>query len=142
MKRFLTPLALAAMLALGSVTLLTGCASAEKTAYTATSATYTTVDAAMTAWGAYVAQFHPGVNMESAVKRTYEQYQAAARGVADAGLAYRKAVDAGGDATGVKASLKRLAHRSFQLTAPWVSDTPPHTKPAVPIWRRNISAFK
>lgn len=93
------------MLALGSVALLTGCASAEKAAYTATSATYTTVDAAMTAWGAYVAQFHPGVNMESAVKRTYEQYQAAARGVADAGLAYRKAVDAGGDATGVKASL-------------------------------------
>lgn len=106
-----------ALAALGVSALLTGCQTAEKAAYTVTSASYTTVDSAMQAWGAYVSQYHPGVAMEQKVKAVYEQYQASARAVADAGLAYRKAVEAGGASAGVKASLDQaLAVASASLS--------------------------
>lgn len=96
--------------------LAVGCASAEKVAFKATSVSYTTVDAAMTAWGAYVAQYHPSAAQEQQVFNAYNQYQATAKAVADAGLAYRKAVDAGGNATGVKAALDQaLATASASL---------------------------
>lgn len=44
-------------------------------AYKAENATVHTVDAAMTAWGDYVTQFHPGVAAELKVKAAFDRYQ-------------------------------------------------------------------
>jgi hypothetical protein len=58
---------------------VTGCSTnSQTTAYKAASATTVTVDAAMTAWGDYVAQYHPPVAQEQAVANAYAKYQAAA----------------------------------------------------------------
>jgi len=64
---------------LALITLLTipvffaGCA----TSYKTEKAADITVSAAMTAWGNYVAQYHPPVSQELQVKAAFEKYQAA-----------------------------------------------------------------
>lgn len=54
-----------------------GCSTAPTNAYKAEAAAQLTVDAAMTAWGDYVAVNHPGVDQETAVKNAFIRYQAA-----------------------------------------------------------------
>lgn len=67
---------------------MTGCGTApERITYQTASVTEITIDNAMTAWGHYVAQFHPPASEERAVKDAFEKYQAAALVVADAGKA-------------------------------------------------------
>lgn len=80
---FLAAFALVAALAL----LLPGCGTAPQRAYQTASGTQITVTAAMTAWGNYVAQFHPPADQEKTVKDAYDKYHASALLVADAGAA-------------------------------------------------------
>lgn len=65
----------------------TGCASANRTAYQTVGVTQITVDAAMNAWGAYVASGKAGETQEAQVKLAYQQYQATAVTVIDAARA-------------------------------------------------------
>lgn len=63
----------------------TGCSTTQQTkAYQVVSASYTSVDAAMKAWGNYVATYHPPKEDELLVVRAYTSYQAATRVVIDA----------------------------------------------------------
>lgn len=82
----------------------TGCKNPDRTAYSVVAVSYTTVDAAMSAWGAYVAQFHPGVQTEQKVKQAYDSYQAAAYAAADAGAAYARARATGANESEAKAA--------------------------------------
>lgn len=75
---------------LAPVTFSVGCKSANTTAYRATGAAVVTVDKAMTAWGEYVAKFHPPVEQEQRVKDAFEKYQTAASAVAKAGAEHAK----------------------------------------------------
>jgi hypothetical protein len=59
-----------------ALSLFCGCASAPETAFKAEAATDITVSAAMTAWGDYVAQFHPPASEELAVESAFDKYQA------------------------------------------------------------------
>lgn len=68
-----------------------GCSTANKAAYVTTSTAVVTVDAAMTAWGHYVAVNHPGPESEQKVKTAFETYQRAVGTVAAAGSGYMKA---------------------------------------------------
>lgn len=82
-------LATAAVLALGLAGVLIGCISTPATvAYQTEATTVTSADAAMNAWGAYVAQFHPPASQEAAVKAAYLKYQAAIEAVIDASQVY------------------------------------------------------
>jgi hypothetical protein len=57
--------------------LVSGCGTTpQQASYQAAGTTVTTVDAAMTAWGDYVKQYHPPVAQELQVKAAYEKYQA------------------------------------------------------------------
>src|SRR6266550_1621410 len=68
-----------------SLLLLTSCAtSPTPVTFNAESATVTLVDQAMTAWGAYVAHYHPPASQERIVQARFEQYQAAMTAVLDA----------------------------------------------------------
>lgn len=60
---------------LGAAAWLTGSGCA--TSYKTEKAADITVSAAMTAWGNYVAQYHPPVSQELQVKAAFEKYQAA-----------------------------------------------------------------
>ena len=86
------PLLLALFLASGilaGLALVNGCGSTPpQISYRTAATTCTTVDAAMTAWGHYVAQFHPPANQESQVKAAFEKYQAALLLVLDANQLY------------------------------------------------------
>lgn len=76
--RKVLPLLLVGLLGLGSVVSFTGCQSTPaRIAYNTVSAPAITVNAAMTAWGDYVAQWHPPVAQELQVKAAFEKYQAA-----------------------------------------------------------------
>jgi hypothetical protein len=67
------------------LSLVSGCGTTPQQAtYVAAGTTITSVDAAMTAWGDYVAQFHPPASQEAAVKAAYQKYQAAMTAVVDA----------------------------------------------------------
>lgn len=66
-----------------------GCqATPARVAYNTASAPALTVDAAMRAWGDYVAQFHPPARTELAVKAAFENYQHAELLAIDAAQAY------------------------------------------------------
>ena len=85
--------------------LICGCRSLEQTAYVATGATVATVDAAMQAWGDYVAEGHATPEQEAAVKLAYERYQKALRAEQIAVKVYR----ANKDKLNLKAALNALA---------------------------------
>ena len=71
-------LLLAGLLALFPLGLLTGCSSTPaRVAYDAASVPAVSLDQAMTAWGDYVAQFHPSADQESQVKAAFAKVQAA-----------------------------------------------------------------
>lgn len=78
---------------------LPACSSVNKTTYSASATTALTVDAAMSAWGRYVAANHPGVAAETKVKNAFEHYKAAVVVLADAASGYLKSKDASGNAT-------------------------------------------
>lgn len=71
-----------------------GCGTFGTRTYQATATSAVTVDAAMSAWGRYVAAHHPGPDSEQKVKSAYETYQKSISLVADAGSAYLKAKQA------------------------------------------------
>ena len=69
-----------------------GCSTtANQTAYRATGTAVVTVDAALTAWGDYVAKNHPGAATEKKVADAYVKYQASVSLVADAAVAFQNA---------------------------------------------------
>ena len=71
------------------VLFLTGCGTtAQRAAYQSAGTAVVSVDKAMTVWGDYVAQYHPGTNAEAKVKAAFEKYQASAVVLADAGSIY------------------------------------------------------
>ena len=71
------------------VSLVGGCGTTpQKAAYVTAGTTITGVDAAMTAWADYVAQFHPPASQEAAVKAAYGKYQAAMLVMVDASQLY------------------------------------------------------
>lgn len=71
------PLLLSAGLA-AAILALPGCQSTPaRVAYNTVSVPAVTVNAAMTAWGDYVGQYHPPVGQELAVKAAFEKYQVA-----------------------------------------------------------------
>jgi hypothetical protein len=78
---FATLLLLVALLA-------AGCGTAQRNAYRTAYTTAVSVDAAMSAWGDYVAEFHPPASEEAKVKAAYERYRASMLVVADAGKAW------------------------------------------------------
>ena len=78
-------------LVLPPAVLIQGCSSTNSAAYHATGTAVVTVDAAMTAWGDYVAKNHPGAAAEQKVKSAYETYQRSVSVVADAASGYLKA---------------------------------------------------
>jgi len=73
MKKLLTLFTAACLLTAA----LTGCTTPTTTAYKVTSATYTTVDAAMSAWNDYVVAYHPTHDQELVVAKAYKTWQAA-----------------------------------------------------------------
>ena len=97
MKKLLT--LVAALTLLTAVPVFTGCSTANKNTYKATATAQITVDAAMTAWGDWVAHQKAlgtpvPLSQEATVKSAYGKYQAAAVVVADAGAAYTRAAAA------------------------------------------------
>ena len=56
---------------------IVGCKSLNQVSYKATGVAVVGADFAMTEWGHYVKQFHPGVEKETKVKAAYEHYQQA-----------------------------------------------------------------
>ncbi len=68
-----------------------GCSTANQASYRATGVAVVTVDAAMTAWGTWVAKNHPGAATEKKVADAYSKYQRSVNLVADAAIAYQKA---------------------------------------------------
>jgi uncharacterized membrane-anchored protein YitT (DUF2179 family) len=69
-----------------------GCSTtANQAAYRATGTAVVTVDAAMMAWGAYVAKNHPGAETERKVADAYARYQQSVSVVADMAVAFQKA---------------------------------------------------
>jgi hypothetical protein len=73
-----TPSKTALLLALLLPALIfTGCASAPANAYKAEGSAQITIDAAMTAWGDYVAANHPSAAVELQVRSAFEKYQQA-----------------------------------------------------------------
>jgi hypothetical protein len=67
-----------------------GCASTEQTTYRSTGVAVVTVDAAMKAWGDYVAKTHPGAATEKKVADAYAKYTQSVNLVADAAIAFQK----------------------------------------------------
>ena len=68
--------ALSLFMVLGLAGVMVGCAGTPaRIAYNTVAAPAITVDQAMTAWGDYVAQFHPPVATELKVKAAFERYQ-------------------------------------------------------------------
>lgn len=74
---------------------LTGCTTPATSAYKVTSGTYTTVNAAMTAWGDYVAAYKPGADAERRVAQAYKTWQVASVAVVDAARAAQASDDTG-----------------------------------------------
>jgi hypothetical protein len=73
----------------GLAGLMIGCqATPARIAYTGVAGPAITVDTAMTAWGGYVAQFHPAPEVEQKVKAAFERYQAAELLAIDAAQMY------------------------------------------------------
>lgn len=92
MKKIIRSLVLCLALAVPVATVpLTGCKSPNKTAYRTVGTVQISADAAMTAWGAYVKQFRPGVAAETKVKAAYEKYQSTMIVVAISGKALAEA---------------------------------------------------
>lgn len=82
-------LLLAAALFSVALSFTPGCSSTPaRAAYNTVAIPAVTVDQAMTAWGDYVAQFHPSAAVESQVKDAYDRYQAAELLAIDAAQAY------------------------------------------------------
>lgn len=82
-------IALSLFLALGLAGVMVGCSGTPaRIAYNTVAAPAITVDQAMTAWGDYVAQFHPSVATELKVKAAFETYQKAELVAIDAAQAY------------------------------------------------------
>jgi hypothetical protein len=107
---------LLALITIGSGTLLlSGCqTSPQQATYQAAGTAVVTVDAAMNEWGAYVADAHPGTNIEAAVASAYGKYQNSMAIVCDAGEAY--AATGGTNATAVAALNQAIANSSQELT--------------------------
>jgi hypothetical protein len=76
---------LAPALAAGSV--LQGCATPARTAYTTEATVQVSVEAALTAWGAYVHQYHPPAIQELAVVKALSAYKSAMILAIDASMA-------------------------------------------------------
>ena len=94
MKRLLVFLTAASLLL--AVPTFTGCASANKTAYKATATVAISADAAMSAWGDYVAHQRAtgkpvAVSVEIQVRDAYLKYQSISIVAADAGASYSRA---------------------------------------------------
>jgi hypothetical protein len=65
--------------------MVSGCGTTpQQASYQAAGTIVTSADAAMTAWGDYVAQFHPPASQEAAVKAAYQKYQATMAALVDA----------------------------------------------------------
>ena len=82
---------LSAFIAIGALSglMCSGCASTPAgKAYQGEAATHATIDAAMTAWGDYVASRHPGTNQEATVKIAFQRCQAAELSLIDASALY------------------------------------------------------
>lgn len=107
---------LLALMSLGGGTLFfSGCQTTPQAAtYQAAGTAVVTVDTAMSLWGSYVAQAHPGTNEELAVASAYEKYQNAMAVVCDAGAAY--AATGGTNATATAALNQAIADSSQELT--------------------------
>lgn len=83
---------LALALCAGLLAVTPGCSTSPPMAvYRATSTAHITVDAAMRAWGDYVAQFHPPVSQEAAVRDAFNKYKLAQLAVLDAAIGYQQA---------------------------------------------------
>ena len=79
----LTALCLGAVLCLSA-----GCSTPQRAVYSSESGVVLTVDAAMTAWGHYVGEFHPPVEQEQAVAAAFGKYQTAMALAVDAARAW------------------------------------------------------
>ncbi len=92
--RKLLPLPVCLLLIYGAVLIGVGCGSgcqsANQSSYRATGTAVVTVDAAMQAWGSYVAKNHPGTATEQKVADAYKKYQQSVNLVADAAIAFSK----------------------------------------------------
>jgi hypothetical protein len=100
-------------LALPCVAISIGCQMTPvRAVYTAETTTQVTVEAAMTAWGDYVAQYHPPLDQERAVKNAYDAYRVAMTAAIDAGEVYAAAASTSGTngaGARVQAELSRQA---------------------------------
>ena len=84
------------LLLLGLLGCYSGCTSTPaRIAYNTVSTPAVAVDAAMTAWGDYVAQYHPSAVAEMKVKAAFEKYQAAELLAIDAAQAYATLASSG-----------------------------------------------
>lgn len=108
------PLMLLASILAFSV-LFTGCSTTpQRAAYETAGTTQVTVDTAMTLWGTYVADNHPGTNAEAAVNSAYTKYQAGFAVLADAGAVY--AATGGTNATATAALSQATANVATEIT--------------------------
>jgi hypothetical protein len=91
--RSLTVAALIGVAAIGLATISTGCATqqATTTAYKAEATTDAAVTTAMSAWGTYVAAYHPTASQELEVEKAFDAYQQAELAAIDATAAYANA---------------------------------------------------
>lgn len=76
-----------------ALALMAGCSttSVSTTAYKTEATTDAAVTSAMSAWGAYVAAYHPPVAEEAAVQKAFNAYQQAELAAIDATTAYANA---------------------------------------------------
>jgi hypothetical protein len=103
------------------LTFTPGCSSTPaRAAYNAVSIPAVTVDQAMTAWGDYVAQYHPSAAVESQVKDAYDKYQAAELLAIDAAQAYA-AVVSSTNSTGAAVAQQLTGQNAAQALADLVA---------------------
>ena len=70
------------------------CSTPDRTAYAVSKSASITAEAALGAWDAYVAQYHPPLAQEWQVKQAFERYQAAQVALLDAAIIYLQTKDA------------------------------------------------
>lgn len=78
-----------------------GCSSAPANMYKTEASADTSVSAAMTTWGNYVAEFHPGTNVELQVESAFNKYQQAELLAIDLTAAYAATVSTNSTASAV-----------------------------------------
>jgi hypothetical protein len=102
-------------LAVSLVTVESGCSSTPaRTAYNVVEVGVTSVDEAMTVWGDYVAQFHPGVKAEQEVKDAFEKAKAAELAANSAAHTYADLVASGNTNSLLVRAEQELTSRTAQ----------------------------